>query len=58
MVVQTSRLEWPGDTLIGPVANQAVIAGGEHDGATMEEQMVRTDRYGVARITLDAAGKW
>ncbi len=41
-----------------PVANQAVIAGGEHDGATIDERMVRTDRYGVARIILHAPGKW
>ena len=41
-----------------PVANQAVIAGGVHQGATIEERMVRTDQYGVARITLDSPGKW
>ncbi len=41
-----------------PVANQVVIAGGVHRGAAIEERMVRTDQYGVARITLDAPGKW
>ena len=41
-----------------PVANQAVIAGGVHQGAAIEERMVRTDQYGVARITLDSPGKW
>ncbi|MCH8143880.1 MAG: DUF4198 domain-containing protein [Gemmatimonadetes bacterium] len=41
-----------------PVATQAVIAGGVHRGATIEERMVRTDHYGVARITLDSPGKW
>ena len=41
-----------------PVANQAVIAGGEYHGAPIEEQMVRTDQYGVALITLDSPGKW
>ncbi len=41
-----------------PVANQAVIAGGVHQGTTIEERMVRTDQYGVARIILDSPGKW
>lgn len=41
-----------------PVANQAVIAGGVHQGATIEDRMVRTDQYGVARIILDSPGKW
>ncbi len=41
-----------------PVANQAVMAGGVYQGAAIEERIVRTDQYGVARITLDAPGKW
>ena len=43
-----------------PVANQAVIAGGVQRGgsAAIEERMVRTDQYGVARIALDSPGKW
>ena len=32
-----------------------VQRGGE---AAIEARMVRTDQYGVARITLDSPGKW
>ncbi len=41
-----------------PVANQAVIAGGESHGGYIETRMVRTDQYGIARIQLDSPGKW
>lgn len=41
-----------------PVANQLVIAGGEHAGAPLAERSVRTDANGVARFTLESAGKW
>ncbi len=41
-----------------PVANQAVIAGGESHGGHIETRMVRTDQYGIARIQLDSPGKW
>lgn len=41
-----------------PVANQAVIAGGEGHGGHIETRMVRTDQYGIARIKLDSPGKW
>ncbi len=41
-----------------PVANQPVIAGGEHYGVAMEERMVRTDADGIAQFVLDSPGKW
>lgn len=40
------------------VANQLVIAGGEHDGRAMEEVQARSDSAGVARFALSGAGKW
>jgi len=41
-----------------PVANQLVIAGGEHDGQTIGETWSRSDSAGVARFALSEAGKW
>jgi uncharacterized protein DUF4198 len=40
------------------VANQLVIAGGEHDGRAIEEVRARSDSAGVARFALSGAGKW
>jgi hypothetical protein len=34
------------------------VQRGGGGGAAIEERMVRTDQYGVARITLDSPGKW
>jgi hypothetical protein len=41
-----------------PVAQQLVIAGGEHDGRAMQEVHARSDGDGVVRFALGAAGKW
>lgn len=41
-----------------PVANQYVVAGGEHDGTTLPETAARTDQHGEATFRLDAAGRW
>lgn len=40
------------------VANQYVLAGGEHAGMPIEERATRTDYNGEASFTLDAPGKW
>ncbi len=41
-----------------PVANQYVLAGGEHDGTMIPETAVRTDPHGEATFRLHAAGRW
>ena len=41
-----------------PVANQLVIAGGEHEGKAIEEREARTDEDGVVRFVVDHPGKW
>ncbi|HJQ64920.1 MAG TPA: DUF4198 domain-containing protein [Gemmatimonadales bacterium] len=54
-----------GDTLVlrclvdgQPVAQQLVIAGGEHGGRAMQEVQARTDSDGVARFAIAASGRW
>jgi hypothetical protein len=41
-----------------PVAQQLVIAGGEHDGRAMQEVSARSDEDGVVRFVLRRPGKW
>jgi len=41
-----------------PVANQYVLAGGEHGDMPIDERSARTDSHGEVSFTLDAAGKW
>jgi hypothetical protein len=41
-----------------PVANQTVLWGGEQGGRPLAQRSTRTDADGVARVTLDAAGRW
>ncbi len=41
-----------------PVAQQLVIAGGEHDGRAIEEARARSDGNGLARFALRTPGKW
>jgi hypothetical protein len=40
------------------VAQQLVIAGGEHHGQAMKEVSARSDADGVVRFALGRAGKW
>lgn len=41
-----------------PVANQAVLWGGEREGQVLPQRSTRTDADGVAQVTPDAAGRW
>ncbi len=41
-----------------PVPDQAVIAGGDNNGETVERRILRTNRDGIATITLASPGQW
>jgi uncharacterized GH25 family protein len=41
-----------------PAASQLVVVGGELGGQAIEERESRTNAEGVARFTVDRAGKW
>ncbi len=41
-----------------PLVNQYVMSGREADGKIAAESNVRTDKKGIAKIKLNAAGKW
>lgn len=41
-----------------PLVNQFVMSGRESEGKDVPEANVRTDKKGIARIKLNAAGKW
>jgi len=41
-----------------PEAHQLVIAGGEHNGQSIQEVSARSDGNGIVRFTLGRAGKW
>ena len=41
-----------------PVGDQTVLWGGEGPDGTMQERRARTDQDGIARVTIDAPGKW
>ncbi len=41
-----------------PLTNQFVMSGRETDGKVTSESNVRTDNQGIAKIKLNAAGKW
>lgn len=41
-----------------PLVNQYVMSGRESEGKAIAESNVRTDKKGVAKIKLSAAGKW
>jgi uncharacterized GH25 family protein len=40
------------------VAQQLVIAGGEHGGQAQPERQARSDEEGVVRFALATPGKW
>lgn len=40
------------------VANQVVVAGGHGSGGAIRERSTRADDEGIARVSLDAAGRW
>lgn len=41
-----------------PVANQTVLWGGDRGGQLLTQRSTRTDRDGVATVTLDAPARW
>ena len=41
-----------------PLANQFVMSGRESEGKIVAASSVRSDKKGIARIELTAAGKW
>ncbi len=41
-----------------PLVNQFVMSGRESNGKIVAESNVRTDKKGIAKIKLNAAGKW
>ena len=41
-----------------PLVNQFVMSGRESGGKDLPQANVRTDKQGIARIKLNAAGKW
>lgn len=41
-----------------PLVNQFVMSGRESEGKIVAESNVRTDKKGIAKIKLNAAGKW
>lgn len=41
-----------------PLANQFVMSGQESDGKIVAATRVRSDKKGIAKIKLTAAGKW